>query len=220
MSLRIRILTGVAGVCAALLGVAATGRTQAQEPVPLAHNVFFTLKDSSEAAKDRLVNGCRKYLQGHPGELFFAAGTLVRETPLKNGLKHGREFTWTEDGHLELIEPYFEGKIHGTAKQYDDQGHVIGEPVREGLTNHDFARVPGHAVRITLAFGRHNGALPSAIEALGPRHSRVGGNPAARRKTHRVGRTDGNAAHRPVSPEHVEDDARADPALAGDRSAS
>jgi hypothetical protein len=79
VSLRIRILTGVAGVCAALLGVAATGRTQAQESVPLAHNVFFTLKDSSEAAKDRLVNGCRKYLQGHPGELFFAAGTLVRE---------------------------------------------------------------------------------------------------------------------------------------------
>jgi Stress responsive A/B Barrel Domain len=41
----------------------------------LAHNVFFTLKDRSAAAKQKLVAACKKYLTGHPGAVFFAAGT-------------------------------------------------------------------------------------------------------------------------------------------------
>jgi hypothetical protein len=43
----------------------------------LAHNVFFTLKDRSAAAKQKLVAACKKYLTGHPGTVFFAAGTLA-----------------------------------------------------------------------------------------------------------------------------------------------
>jgi hypothetical protein len=43
----------------------------------LAHNVFFALKDRSAEAKDRLVAACRRYLTGHPGTVFFAAGTLA-----------------------------------------------------------------------------------------------------------------------------------------------
>src|SRR5438874_10350103 len=42
----------------------------------LAHNVFFTLKDRSPAAKQKLVAACKKYLTGHPGTVFFAAGLL------------------------------------------------------------------------------------------------------------------------------------------------
>lgn len=41
----------------------------------LAHNVFFSLTDKSDAAKAKLVNDCHKYLKGHPGTAFFAAGT-------------------------------------------------------------------------------------------------------------------------------------------------
>src|SRR5260370_38743597 len=41
----------------------------------LAHNVFFTLKDHSAAAKEKLVTACKKYLTGHAGTIFFAAGT-------------------------------------------------------------------------------------------------------------------------------------------------
>lgn len=41
----------------------------------LAHNVFFTLKDRSEAARQKLVASCRKYLTGHPGTVLFACGT-------------------------------------------------------------------------------------------------------------------------------------------------
>jgi hypothetical protein len=46
----------------------------ATEPL-LAHNVFFTLKDRSAAAKQKLVAACKKYLTAHPGTIFFAAGT-------------------------------------------------------------------------------------------------------------------------------------------------
>ena len=45
----------------------------------LAHNVFFTLNDNSEGARQRLVAACKKYLTGHPGTVFFAAGTLCDE---------------------------------------------------------------------------------------------------------------------------------------------
>jgi hypothetical protein len=53
-------------------------------------------------------------------------GQLVIETPFKNGQKHGREYTWDEDGSLSLMEPYMNGKIHGTARQYGRKGQVIG----------------------------------------------------------------------------------------------
>jgi hypothetical protein len=42
----------------------------------LAHNVYFTLNDGSEAAKQTLVAACKTYLARHPGVVFFAAGTL------------------------------------------------------------------------------------------------------------------------------------------------
>ncbi len=45
----------------------------------LAHNVFFALKDDSAAAQKRLVEACHKYLTGHPGTVFFAAGTRALE---------------------------------------------------------------------------------------------------------------------------------------------
>jgi len=53
-------------------------------------------------------------------------GVLVLETPLKDGLKHGQEITWDDDGKLLSIEPYAKGQTHGTAKQYGRNGRVIG----------------------------------------------------------------------------------------------
>ena len=40
------------------------------------HNVFFTLHDGSPAARQKLVEACKKYLSGHPGEVYFSAGVL------------------------------------------------------------------------------------------------------------------------------------------------
>ena len=42
----------------------------------LAHNVYFSLHDNSEAAKQAMVKACHTYLKNHPGVVFFAAGTL------------------------------------------------------------------------------------------------------------------------------------------------
>jgi hypothetical protein len=43
----------------------------------LGHMVYFTLKDRSAAAIDKMLQACRKYLTGHPGTVFFAVGTVV-----------------------------------------------------------------------------------------------------------------------------------------------
>jgi hypothetical protein len=43
----------------------------------LAHNVYFSLKDNSPAARQQLITACRKYLSNHPGTVFFAVGVLA-----------------------------------------------------------------------------------------------------------------------------------------------
>ena len=53
-------------------------------------------------------------------------GSMILETPIRDGLKQGWEFTWDDDGQLLLTEPYVKDKIHGTAKQYGREGNVIG----------------------------------------------------------------------------------------------
>lgn len=45
----------------------------------IGHMVYFTLKESSPANRQRLVDACRKYLTGHAGTAFFAAGTLAED---------------------------------------------------------------------------------------------------------------------------------------------
>ena len=42
----------------------------------LAHAVYFTLQDASEAAKQQLVTACHTHLSGHDGVVFYAAGAL------------------------------------------------------------------------------------------------------------------------------------------------
>jgi len=45
----------------------------------LAHNVFFKLKDPTDANVEALVASCKKYLNLQSGIVFFAAGSLVKE---------------------------------------------------------------------------------------------------------------------------------------------
>jgi hypothetical protein len=42
----------------------------------LVHDVYFTLNDSSPAARQKLVEACDKYLTGHPGTVFYATGVV------------------------------------------------------------------------------------------------------------------------------------------------
>jgi hypothetical protein len=41
--------------------------------------VYFQLNDNSPAAIAKMVAGCDQYLKGHPGEIYYAAGTLAKE---------------------------------------------------------------------------------------------------------------------------------------------
>ncbi len=49
-----------------------------KEPM-LVHNVYFTLKDSSDKAIENLIDECHTYLSDLPGLVDFSAGRLVPE---------------------------------------------------------------------------------------------------------------------------------------------
>lgn len=51
----------------------------AQTERKLVHNVFFTLKNGSPENIRKLTEACHKYLSGHEGVVYFAAGGLVEE---------------------------------------------------------------------------------------------------------------------------------------------
>lgn len=62
------------------LTITATQRSLAAnaqgKPMLLVHNVFFSLKESNDANRKKLVAACDKYLSDHPGTVFYAAGTV------------------------------------------------------------------------------------------------------------------------------------------------
>jgi hypothetical protein len=62
----------------ALVVLLACSLPAAAEPV-LAHDVYFALNDASAEARAKLVAACKKYLTGHEGTVYFAAGTLASE---------------------------------------------------------------------------------------------------------------------------------------------
>lgn len=66
-------LTAMAVLAAAPVSPAQTGTS-------FSHNVFFTLKDKSPAARERLVDACHKYLKNQRGVVYFAAGTRAEES--------------------------------------------------------------------------------------------------------------------------------------------
>jgi len=59
--------------------VAFAGISAQAEEKRLAHDVYFSLKDNSPQAKEKLITACKKYLTDHPGILWFAVGPLADE---------------------------------------------------------------------------------------------------------------------------------------------
>jgi hypothetical protein len=77
-----RLVTPLALVALGLAALAGSVRPAADTPASgtlLAHDVYFTLKDDSASAKTKLVDACKKHLSGHPGTVFFAAGTRAED---------------------------------------------------------------------------------------------------------------------------------------------
>lgn len=46
---------------------------------PLAHMVFFTLKESTPANRAAMIAACDKYLSDHDGTLYYSAGEVCKE---------------------------------------------------------------------------------------------------------------------------------------------
>lgn len=80
----------------------------------LAHNVFFTLKDSSDKAIDALIEDCYTYLKDNPGIIYFSAGHLVSE--------HNREVNVT-DFHVGLHVVFEDKSYHD--KYQSVEKHII-----------------------------------------------------------------------------------------------
>ncbi len=57
-------------------GLISAAPTQEKQPMQ-AHNVYFSLIDSSDAARDKLVAECHAYLADIPGIVFYAAGVVA-----------------------------------------------------------------------------------------------------------------------------------------------
>ena len=90
-----------------------------------------------KAARERIVatfiNSPKKYkaeyvLHGKVvGIRFFhETGDLQDEYPLRNGVKHGIVYRSDVPGKLLSAEPYSDGLPHGVAKQWSDDGRLIG----------------------------------------------------------------------------------------------
>jgi antitoxin component YwqK of YwqJK toxin-antitoxin module len=52
-------------------------------------------------------------------------GELEFEYGIKDGKKHGREYCFFENGQPYEVTPYCNGRIHGTGKQWSDEGKVV-----------------------------------------------------------------------------------------------
>lgn len=74
-----RLLT-TSTLALACLAIAGGGfRAVEAEDGVLAHDVYFTLEESTPETRQALVDACREYLTGHEGTVFFAAGTRATE---------------------------------------------------------------------------------------------------------------------------------------------
>jgi hypothetical protein len=57
----------------------ASKSTAAGKSAPLAHIVFFTLAESNDANRSKLVDACKKYLAQHEGVVYFGVGVRAPE---------------------------------------------------------------------------------------------------------------------------------------------
>jgi len=97
-----------------------------------------------EYVLDGEVVGIRRFIQD---------GTMGSETPLKDGLVHGTMYYFDDipDGVLKVTfaEPYRNGLAHGTAKQWSEDGKLIGTYTMKHGTGVDLWRhksfLPGSA---------------------------------------------------------------------------
>lgn len=87
---------------------------------------------------------------------------LIRERPMNDkGRNHGLVLEWHENGQMQLAEPYVDGVIHGTARQWHHDGSFLGTYTLDHGTGFDIwrdKREDGEVV-ITEIHSLHHGEL-------------------------------------------------------------
>lgn len=70
---------GRALAAALVVGVSLSCAVSAAAEPQLSHMVYFKLKDSSDAAKAKLVADANKYLSHHEGTVYFSVGVIAQD---------------------------------------------------------------------------------------------------------------------------------------------
>ncbi|MBE9553799.1 MAG: hypothetical protein IMF05_10090 [Proteobacteria bacterium] len=81
-------------------------------------------------------------------------GSLAMETPMREGRKHGTEYTWEDNGtgpYIMLAEPYENGLVHGTARQWSPSGKLMGTYTMVRGTGFDLWRQVDERGRLYVA---------------------------------------------------------------------
>jgi hypothetical protein len=74
------IALGLIPVLVAGFALGAASRPE-KAGAPLAHMVFFGLKDRSKESRAEFLASCQKYLSGHEGTIYFSVGTIAEDVP-------------------------------------------------------------------------------------------------------------------------------------------
>jgi hypothetical protein len=98
-------------------------------------------KNAREVVQDRHENGAIKETFYFVGEQkvgkrwWHENGEIEGEYGLKDDRKHGTEFHFNDSGALTFMEPFRNGKIHGTARQWSqiDGRLLITYTIRHGV---------------------------------------------------------------------------------------
>ncbi len=72
------VVVSLAVALAAIFGSVPADAAE-KAPPKLVHDVYFSLKDNSPQAKQKLIAACKKYLTNHPGTVSFAVGPVAEE---------------------------------------------------------------------------------------------------------------------------------------------
>lgn len=127
--------TVLAGIAAAFLtaGPALTppGTAMAEErkSPQIVHDVYFTLKDKSPAAVEKLIAACKKYIKSAPGVTAFSVGVVAPE--LKREVN---DRDWDVGLHV-----VFETQEYHDKYQSEDKNHHAF--IAEGKENWEKVRV-------------------------------------------------------------------------------
>ena len=94
---------------------------------PVGHNVFFRLKDQSDAAKTRLLDACQEFLSGHEGTIYFAAGLVAEDLD-----RPVNDLDWDIGLHVLFASraAHDAYQVHPRHKQFIEQNQDNWEQVR------------------------------------------------------------------------------------------